>query len=116
MTELILCIISNLFIVSFVCISFYFLSTMRRDIRRSKSMMVRMNAMIFGLKIKQDLEGLNKLQTRLLGCVQNEDFENAKRLKKVIEEQTENLTEQLAMFKEMYGDICDINIDLAKMG
>ena len=115
MTELILCIISNLFIVSFVCISFYFLSTMRRDMRRFKSLMIQMNAMLFGLKIKQDLEGLNNLQHHLQQCVDSEDFENAKKLKKVIEEQTEHLTEQLSMFKKMYGDICDINVDIVKM-
>lgn len=114
MTAGILGIISYLFMTAFVCISFYFLSVMRRDIRRIRSMMIHMNATVFGIKIRQDINSLQEMQQHLKQCADEEDYENAEKLKNLIHNQVESIENQVELFRNAFGEFCDIKLEIIK--
>ena len=113
MTEIIR-IIASLFMITFTCFSFSWLIRLRRDFGKQKALMMHMNATLFGIKIRQDIDTMQEMKAHMQHCVDEEDFENAEKLKKLIVKQAKSIENQLEMFRKVYGDICDINVEVIK--
>ena len=107
----VLSIIGSLIMTVYVCLCFIWLRQMRRDTNNGKKLLVHMNALLFGMKIRSDIDLINEMNQRLRKYVEEEEFESAARMKQLLEKHVGQVESELENFKETFGNVIDINIE-----
>ena len=69
-------------------------------------------ALQVAMKIRSDIDMLDTMRRKLNRCLKNEDFEAAEKLKSLIAKHMESMVSQIQSFKEDFGDIADIDIEI----
>lgn len=92
----------------------YYVASMRHDVRKMMKLMQNTQAILLGMKIRDDLKLIEEMKRDLRICVENEEFEDAEKLKSLIRTHADNLTEQIELYNKTFGDIANINIEIIK--
>ena len=114
----------TLFVVSTVCygaIIFFTLRAYRRlqrqqeDMKELKFVSFRVFAIVSALKLQVELDMIAKMKQAMKDCIEQEDFEEATRLKELIDRQEKQATQLVKEFKDAFGgmfEICTFKIPL----
>lgn len=84
--------------------------SLRSDLRKVKTMILHSNSVLFAMKIRSDIEILDKMKRDMKECVDRDDFEQAAELSDLVKTHAENVSKEIIEFKETFGDIVDVEI------
>jgi hypothetical protein len=91
--------------------AFFMLRRLNDDILGLKAAMFRVMAIVSAMHIKQGFDQIADMKEMLQNCIRTEQYEEAKRIKDMIAAQVAASKKQLETFKELFGDIADINVE-----
>ena len=107
-------IISYSAMTFFVGYSFIRLRKLGDTIHTMSSLQRQMVALLMGMKLRSDMETADDMKRTLNRMIKNEDFEGAERMKEIIVKHTDSMLKLISAFKENFGDIADIDIEIIK--
>lgn len=85
-----------------------------RDVKNEAHALVSLSVLMNGMKIRQDLAELDNLRQNMREAIEHEDFEAAKKLGKLVDQQRGIVEDELNSFNKRYGDIAEISVTRVK--
>ena len=110
----IMAIIANCFLTWFAVSAWFELRRMKRDFAGVKRAMVVTTTITVANHVKDSFEQLNDMKETFNQLVEDEQYEEAERLKAAITDAERNAKAATKLFKDICGDSCDVVVTKVK--
>jgi len=108
-------------LVTYGCMSFFAVNTyfrlrrQQRDLDHIKKVLARIFAITMGEHLRSNFDHLNKMKKTLQKLIENEQYEDAKRMQALIAEQERQAMKALHSFQDEFGDDV-VKMEITKVG
>lgn len=75
----------------------------QRDIATLKQIITRCDRLLLGIKIRGDIDMITDIKKEIRKCIDNEDFETAKKLSDLLKTHSDNIAREIEMLNKTYG-------------
>ena len=110
----IMAIIANCFLAWFAITAWFELRRMKRDFAGVKRAMVVTTTITVANHVKDSFDQLNDMKETFNQLVEDEQYEEAERLKAAITDAERNAKAATKLFKDICGDSCDVVVTKVK--
>lgn len=110
----IMAIIANCFLTWFAVSAWFELRRMKRDFAGVKRAMVVTTTITVANHVKDSFDQLNDMKETFNQLVEDEQYEEAERLKAAITDAERNAKAATKLFKDICGDSCDVVVTKVK--
>lgn len=107
-------IIANCFLTWFAITAWFELRRMKRNLTGMERAMAVVTTITMGNHVKDSFEQLNEMKAAFHQLVEEEQYEEAERLKAAIANAERNVEQSLKKFKDIFGDSCEIVVTKVK--
>lgn len=92
----------------FACCAYFYLRRQNDSIKIVSKSLSRMLMMVMGDHLRDSFNEVNAMQKEFHELIENERYEEAERLKSIIESAEKSAEKSLHNFKELFGDECEV--------
>ena len=110
----IMAIIANCFLTWFAITAWFELRRMKRKLTGMERAMTVVTTITMGNHVKDSFDQLNEMKETFNHLVENEQYEEAERLKAAITKVEQNAKAAMEHFKDICGDNCEIIVTKVK--
>lgn len=110
----IVAVIANAAMTYFAITAWFELRRMKRDFAGVKRAMVVVTTITVANHVKDSFEQLNDMKETFSQLVEDEQYEEAERLKAAITDAERNAKATMKLFKDICGDSCDVVVTKVK--
>lgn len=107
-------IIANCFLTWFAITAWFELRRMKHNLTGMERAMAVVTTITMGNLVKDSFEQLNEMKAAFHQLVEEEQYEEAERLKAAIANAERNVEQSLKKFKDIFGDSCEIVVTKVK--